>query len=100
MLLAARTRPELTSDAISLFIVDLSNPGIEISKLDKEGIRGSETGLVHIADAFVPDEALLGAKEGSYHLVMEALAENRVGVSANCLGMARSACEVATTSSL
>ena len=95
LLLAARTKPELTSDAISLFIVDLPNPGIVVTKLDKEGIRASETGLVHIADAFVPDEALLGGKEGSYHLVMEALAENRVGVSANCLGMARNAYEVA-----
>lgn len=73
--LAARTRPELTTDAISLFMVDLPNPGVEIFKLDKEGIRASETGLVHLADAFVPDEALLGGKEGSYHLVMEALAE-------------------------
>ncbi|MFO1115826.1 MAG: acyl-CoA dehydrogenase family protein [Beijerinckiaceae bacterium] len=95
LLLAARTRPELTTDAISLFMVDLPNAGIEISKLEKEGIRASETGLVHLADAFVPDEALLGMKEGSYHLVMEALAENRIGVSANCLGMARAAYETA-----
>ncbi len=95
LLLAARTKPGRATDAISLFMVDLPNPGISISKLDKEGIRASETGLVHIADAFVPDEALLGMQEGSYHLVMEALAENRVGVSANCLGMARAAYETA-----
>jgi alkylation response protein AidB-like acyl-CoA dehydrogenase len=95
LLLAARTKPELTTDAISLFMVDLPNPGVEISRLDKEGIRASETGLVHLADAFVPDEALLGMKEGSYNLVMEALVENRIGVSANCLGMARNAFEVA-----
>lgn len=95
LLVAARTKPELTTDAISLFMVDVPNPGVEITKLDKEGIKASETGLVHFADAFVPEEALLGMKEGSYHLVMEALAENRIGVSANCLGMARSAYEVA-----
>ena len=95
LLVAARTKPELTSDAISLFMVDVPNPGVVITKLDKEGIKASETGLVHFADAFVPDEALLGGKEGSYHLVMEALAENRIGVSANCLGMARNAYEVA-----
>jgi alkylation response protein AidB-like acyl-CoA dehydrogenase len=95
LLVAARTKPELTTDAISLFMVDVPNPGIVITKLDKEGIKASETGLVHFADAFVPDEALLGMKEGSYHLVMEALAENRIGVSANCLGMARNALEVA-----
>ena len=60
MLVAARTRPELTPEAISLFIVELPNAGVAISKLKKEGIRGSETGLIHIDDVFVPDDALLG----------------------------------------
>ena len=46
MLVAARTKPELTNDAISLFIVDLPNPTVAISKLKKEGIRASETGLI------------------------------------------------------
>ena len=53
MMLAARTSPELTSNAISLFIVDLPNSGIEISHLKKEGIKASETALLHIAHASV-----------------------------------------------
>jgi alkylation response protein AidB-like acyl-CoA dehydrogenase len=91
MMLAARTSPELTGDAISLFIVDLPNPGIEISHLKKEGIKASETGLIHFTDAFVPDEALLGEQTGTYPVILESLAENRVGVAANAVGMARAA---------
>jgi alkylation response protein AidB-like acyl-CoA dehydrogenase len=91
MMLAARTSPELTGSAISLFIVDLPNPGIEISHLRKEGIKASETGLLHITDAFVPDEALLGGQTGTYPVILESLAENRVGVAANAIGMARAA---------
>lgn len=88
---AARTSPDLSPEAISLFIVELPNPGFAISSLDKEGIRASETGLIHITDAFVPDDCLLGGREGTYPVILDSLSENRVGVSANCLGMARAA---------
>jgi alkylation response protein AidB-like acyl-CoA dehydrogenase len=95
MLVAARTRPELTNDAISLFIVDLPNPAVSISKLKKEGIRASETGLIQFDDVFVPDDALLGGYEGTYPIILESLTENRVGVAANAVGMARGAFEAA-----
>lgn len=93
VLVAARTRAELTIDAISLFIVECPAKGFEISKLKKEGIRSSETGLIHLDGVYVPDENLLGGREGTYPLIMESLSENRVGVSANSLGMARAALE-------
>ncbi len=96
MLLAARTSPELTPEAISLFIVELPCAGIDIEKLKKESIRSSETGLIHIADAFVPDDCLLGGRTGTYPVILESLSENRVGVAANALGMARAAFEAAT----
>ncbi len=95
LLVAARTSPELTSDAISLFIVELPNAGFEIHKLKKEGIRSSETGLIHITDAFVPDDCLLGHQTGTYPVILESLSENRVGVAANALGMARAAFDAA-----
>jgi len=91
LMVAARTRAELTPNAISLFIVELPNPGFDIATLKKEGIKASETGLIHIDNAFVPDECLLGGREGTYPVIMESLSENRVGVSANALGMARAA---------
>ncbi len=91
LLVAARTRPEPRPDAISLFIVELPTAGFTIEKLQKEGIRASETGLIHIDDAFVPADCLLGEREGTYPVIVDSLAENRVGVSANALGMARAA---------
>jgi butyryl-CoA dehydrogenase len=95
MLVAARTSAELNAEAISLFIVELPHPGFDIAKLKKESIRGSETGLIHIADAFVPDDCLLGERTGTYPIILESLSENRVGVAANALGMARAAFETA-----
>jgi len=97
MLVAARNGAELTAEAISLFIVELPNPGFDIHKLRKESIRSSETGLIHIADAFVPDDCLLGGRTGTYPVILESLSENRVGVAANALGMARAAFEAASS---
>lgn len=93
--LAARTKPEMTPDAVSLFLVELPNPGITIHRLKKEAIRGSDTGLLYIEDAFVPDNCLLGERTGTYPLLIESLVENRVGVAANALGMAQGALEAA-----
>lgn len=95
LIIAARTKPELTPDAISLFIVKTDSIGLEIHKLKKEGIRSSETGLLHLDDVFIPDNLLLAQRQGTYPTILESLVENRVGVSANCLGMARAAYEVA-----
>ena len=93
--LAARTRSDFTPDAISLFLVELPNSGIAVTKLDKEGIRGSDTGLLYIDGAFVPDDCLLGGRTGTYPIILDSLAENRVGVAANALGMAQGAMEAA-----
>ncbi|MFO1080037.1 MAG: acyl-CoA dehydrogenase family protein [Reyranellaceae bacterium] len=93
--LAARTDPELTPAAISLFLVELPNPGIVVTRLKKEGIRASDTGLLHISDAFVPDDCLLGGRTGTYPVILDSLSENRVGVAANALGMAEGALEAA-----
>ncbi len=91
MLLAARTKPDLTIDAVSLFIVDLPAKGVAIDALKKEGLRGSETGLLHIDELFVPDSHLLAEREGSYSVILESLSENRVGVAASVLGVAQGA---------
>lgn len=91
MLLAARTAPELTPAAISLFIVELPDPAVAISHLRKEGLKGSETGLLAFDDLFVPDDRLLGGRTGTYPLILESLAENRVGVAASVLGVAKGA---------
>ena len=55
----------------------------------------AETGLVQFDDVLLPEESLLGGREGTYPLIVESLSENRVGVSANAVGMARGAFEAA-----
>ena len=46
---------------------------------------------MHIDHLIVSEQALLGGREGTYPIIRESLNENRVGVSANAVGMARAA---------
>ena len=78
-LVAAYTDKSLGYHGISLFLVDGDTPGISVHKLDKEGIRSSDTGEVSFDDCLVGADALLGGKEGNFNLIMETLSEGRVG---------------------
>ncbi len=91
LLTAAYTDRSRGYHGISLFIIDADTPGVTIRKLDKEGIRSSDTGEVILEDCLVPHEALLGNQEGNFNLIMETLSEGRVGVAANMVGVAQAA---------
>ena len=78
---------------ISLFIVDAATPGLQVRKLDKEGIRSSDTGEIFFDDCPLPQSALLGGREGTFGLIMKTLSEGRVGVAANMVGVAQAAFE-------
>jgi alkylation response protein AidB-like acyl-CoA dehydrogenase len=90
---AAYTDKSRGYHGISLFIVDAGAPGMTVTRLDKEGIRSSDTGEVIFDDCRIPGDRLLGEKEGTYSLIMEALSEGRIGVAANLVGLAQAAYE-------
>jgi alkylation response protein AidB-like acyl-CoA dehydrogenase len=93
LLAAAYTNRDKGYHGISLFIVDKDTPGMTISKLDKEGIRSSDTAEVAFDDCRIPADHLLGEKEGNFNLIMETLSEGRISVSANMVGVAQAAYE-------
>ncbi len=82
---------------ISFFIVEKGNPGFIVTrKLEKEGIRSSETAELLFEDCRIPKSRLIG-EEGVFHKLSETLNEGRVGVAGNCVGIAQSAYEAALT---
>jgi len=95
LVVAAYTNRSQGYHGISLFIVDADTPGLEVRKLDKEGIRSSDTGEVFFDDCRLGTQNLLGGKEGTFNLIMETLSEGRVGVAANMVGVAQAAYEAA-----
>ena len=95
LLTAAYTDPSKGYQGISLFIIDAGTKGMTIKKLDKEGIRSSETGEVSFEDCRLSRDQLLGNQEGTFRLIMETLSEGRIGVAGNMVGVAQAAYECA-----
>lgn len=95
ILVAAYTDHSKGYHGISLFIVDAGTPGMTITKMDKEGVRSSDTGEIAFDECRIPRDRLLGEKEGNFSLIMETLSEGRISVSANMVGVAQAAYEAA-----
>ena len=64
---------------ISLFLVDTDLPGFEVAqKLDKLGMRSSDTALIHLDDVRVPGDALLGTENEGFKQIMWELQGERL----------------------
>jgi alkylation response protein AidB-like acyl-CoA dehydrogenase len=67
---------------ISMFIVDTSLPGFNVSKkLEKSGMRMSDTALLYMDDMRLPADALLGVEGEGFRQIMWELQGERLGVS-------------------
>ncbi|OMP83896.1 Isovaleryl-CoA dehydrogenase 2, mitochondrial [Diplodia seriata] len=87
----AKTSPDLASKGITAFIVETTAKGFSCArKLDKLGMRGSNTGELAFEDVFVPDENVLGQIDRGVRVLMEGLDLERLVLSAGPLGIMQS----------
>lgn len=92
----AKTEPGKGSKGITAFLVDTEAKGFSCArKLDKMGMRGSNTGELVFEDVFVPDENVLGQINGGVRVLMEGLDLERLVLSAGPLGIMQAALDVA-----
>jgi len=91
MLLVTRTTPiekaTKRTHGLSLFLVDMPNPAVEIIPIDKHGINYSKTFEMYISDLKVPSDALLGELEKGWHYVLDTLNPERMSFSAASCGI-------------
>ncbi|MGA8542565.1 MAG: acyl-CoA dehydrogenase family protein [Thermoplasmata archaeon] len=82
----------LGSHGISAFIVPPGTGGFSVAqRLDKMGLRGSETTELVLTDVRLPRDALLGPEGSGLKVALSALAGGRVGIASCALGVARAA---------
>ncbi|KXX80887.1 Isovaleryl-CoA dehydrogenase, mitochondrial [Madurella mycetomatis] len=92
----AKTIPDAGSKGITAFIVETSAAGFSCArKLDKMGMRGSNTGELVLEDVFVPSSNILGALHGGVRVLMEGLDLERLVLSAGPLGLMQASLDVA-----
>jgi acyl-CoA dehydrogenase len=91
MLLVTRTTPiekaQKRTLGLSLFLVDLPNPAVEVIPIEKHGINYSKTCEVYISDLRLPKENLLGEADKGWYLVLDTLNPERMSFSAAACGL-------------
>ncbi len=92
----AKTDPAAGPRGISAFIVERGMKGFSNgAKLDKVGMRGSDTSELIFEDCEVPEENLLGALGRGVNVLMSGLDYERVVLAAGPLGIMQAAMDVA-----
>ncbi|MCQ1059633.1 isovaleryl-CoA dehydrogenase [Photobacterium sp. ZSDE20] len=91
----AKTAPDKGSHGISAFIVEKQFPGFShAQKLDKLGMRGSNTCELVFADCVVPTANLLGELNQGVQVLMSGLDYERVVLAAGPLGIMRASIDL------
>jgi isovaleryl-CoA dehydrogenase len=84
----AKTEPEAASRGVTAFIIEKDFPGFSCAqKLDKLGMRGSDTGELVFEDCEVPAENVLGPENGGAGVLMSGLDYERTVLAGGPLGI-------------
>jgi isovaleryl-CoA dehydrogenase len=91
----AKTDPSAGARGITAFIVEKGFAGFSVAqKLDKLGMRGSETGELVFKDCEVPSENVLGKVGEGVKVLMSGLDYERAVLAAGPLGLMQAALDV------
>lgn len=78
---------EKSYQGVTLFWVPAKSAGIRITELSKLGMRSIGSCTVHFDDVFVPDDLVLGEPNRAWRMLLPTLNNERMMVSAFCLGV-------------
>lgn len=92
----AVTDPSAGKKGISAFVVPTDNPGYQVGSVEqKMGQHASDTAQIFFKDCSIPADHLLGEEGEGYKIALMNLESGRIGIGAQCVGMARAAYECA-----
>jgi isovaleryl-CoA dehydrogenase len=95
LVIYAKTDPTAGSRGITAFIVEKGMKGFApAQKLDKLGMRGSDTSELVFTDCEVPEENVLGAVGNGVNVLMSGLDYERVVLAAGPLGIMQACIDV------
>ncbi|XP_057953548.1 isovaleryl-CoA dehydrogenase, mitochondrial isoform X2 [Malania oleifera] len=91
----AKTDVKANSKGITAFIIEKGMPGFDTAqKLDKLGMRGSDTCELVFENCFVPGENVLGQEGKGVHVMMSGLDLERLVLAAGPLGLMQACLDV------
>jgi alkylation response protein AidB-like acyl-CoA dehydrogenase len=97
-LVFAVSDPAAGRRGISAFIVPTDHPRYMVARVEKKmGQNASDTCEIVLDQVDLPGDALLGREGEGYRIALANLEGGRIGIGAQCVGMARAALERATS---
>ena len=91
-LVLAVTDKSAGKKGISCFLVPTGTPGYVVARIeDKMGQHASDTAQIVFDQCRVPADALMGQTGEGYRIALSNLEAGRIGIAAQCVGMARAA---------
>ncbi|KND17042.1 isovaleryl-CoA dehydrogenase [Pannonibacter phragmitetus] len=95
LIVYAKTDPAAASRGITAFLIEKGFKGFSVAqKLDKLGMRGSETGELVFEDCEVPEENVLAEVGKGVNVLMSGLDYERAVLAAGCVGLMQAAMDV------
>jgi isovaleryl-CoA dehydrogenase len=91
----AKTEPDAGSRGITAFLIERDFKGFSVAqKLDKLGMRGSETGELVFEDCEVPEENVMGPLNGGVEVLMSGLDYERAVLASGPVGIMQACMDV------
>ncbi|MAP94473.1 MAG: acyl-CoA dehydrogenase, partial [Ponticaulis sp.] len=95
LVIYAKTDPNGGSKSLTAFLIEKDFDGFSCSrKLDKMGMRGSDTGELVFQDCFVPDENIMGEVGQGAQILMSGLDYERAVLAGGPLGIMQACLDV------
>jgi len=95
LIVYAKTDPAAGPKGITAFLIEKTFKGFSVAqKLDKLGMRGSETGELVFQDCEVPEENVLGAVGKGVNVLMSGLDYERAVLAAGPLGIMQACMDI------
>lgn len=92
----AVTDPDAGKKGLTAFIVPTDTPGYEVVRVEEKlGQHASDTCQIAFNDMRIPADLRLGEEGQGLKIALSNLEGGRIGIAAQCVGMARAAFEVA-----
>ena len=93
----AVTDPAAGKNGMTAFLVPTDTDGYGVDKVEhKLGQAASDTCALRFDDMMLPDDAVLGGVGRGYRTALSNLETGRIGIAAQCIGMAQAALDIAT----
>ncbi len=81
---------------ITCFLVPANASGYQVGRIEeKMGQKASDTTQILFEDCRIPADSVIGKEGEGYKIALSNLEAGRIGIAAQCLGMARAALEAA-----